>query len=119
MNLLHRYYYSCYISVSRYSKNLFYISLSTIQKNNFLFLEQYTSASCYYAHSIFNPSTAETYVLRFSKQETIVTFLLYLGVNQLTIFKNPSVCSLCGPKLLSCGQSVPPSLNPMKYKAQI
>ena len=55
-----------------------------VSKNKFLFFEQYTSAPYYYEHSIFNPSTAEMKVLRFSKQETIVTFLLYLGVNRLT-----------------------------------
>ena len=48
------------------------------------FFEQYTSAHYYYEHGIFNPSTAEINVLRFSKQEIIVTFLLYLGVNRLT-----------------------------------
>ena len=68
--------------VSRYLR-LSFLIVSTIQKE-IIYFEQYTSASCYYEHNLFNPSIAETYVLRFSKQETIVTFLLYLRVNRLT-----------------------------------
>ena len=63
-----------------------------VQKVSFFF-EQYTSASCYYEHNIFNPSTTETNALCFGKQETIVTFFV-IPCSKLTHFLNSSACSL-------------------------